>query len=176
MRRALLFFVRLLLTAGRSVRAEEVNPGAATLRGRRAGNVTNQPWTSGRSAWQASAVFALLTIGTVLTGIMRAGHGGTSWPMPITWNPEAAEGGQQCRRPWRSPITRRIWRCSRPMIASSSRRFSRWKWRTAHTGDVLSVWQLENNGALLRDEVRPMTTAEVTRYPVDEVPPCSSIA
>jgi hypothetical protein len=39
----------------------------------------------------------------------------------------------------------------------------------ANTGDSLSVWQLESNGALLVTK-GPMTTAEVGRYPIDDAP------
>ncbi len=38
---------------------------------------------------------------------------------------------------------------------------------TAHVGDTLSVWQLEANGNLLVSKGQ-MTTAEVTRYPIDD--------
>ena len=39
----------------------------------------------------------------------------------------------------------------------------------AYIGDTLSVWQLESTGTLLVTK-GPMTTAEVTRYPIDDSP------
>src|SRR6201999_3399785 len=40
---------------------------------------------------------------------------------------------------------------------------------SAQVGDLLSVWQLESNGTLLVTK-GPMTTAEVSRYPIDDAP------
>ncbi len=40
---------------------------------------------------------------------------------------------------------------------------------SANVGDLLSVWQIESNGGLLVTK-GPMTSAEVSRYPVDEFP------
>ena len=41
--------------------------------------------------------------------------------------------------------------------------------KAAAVGDLLSTWQLENNGNLLVTK-GPLTTAEVSRYPLDDAP------
>jgi hypothetical protein len=164
MRRALFLFACLLLT-GRAFSAEEVKPEPPLSVVRV--NVTNQPWDFGRP-WGKRPPFSRRAIGTVLTGgrvLVTAELVGNANYVEL----ETAEGGQKV------PATVAVvdYEANLALLKTDDEAFLKalqpLEITPAQTGDLLSVWQLESNGALLVTK-GPMTTAEVTRYPIDDSP------
>jgi len=165
MRRALFLFACFVLATGRALCAEEVNPEPPLSVVRV--NVTNQPWDFGRP-WGKRPPYSRRAIGTVLTG----NHVLVTAELVANANYvefETAEGGQKV------PASVEVvdYEANLALLKTEDRDFLKTLQPLevvhAHTGDMLSVWQLENNGALLVTK-GPMTTAEVTRYPVDDAP------
>jgi hypothetical protein len=166
MRRALLLFVSLLvIVAGPLSRAEDVKsePPLSVVRV----NVTNQPWDFGRP-WGKRPPFSRRAIGTVLTGgriLVTAELVGNANYVEL----ETAEGGQKVP----AVVDVVDYEANLALLKTDDKAFLKelkpLEVAAARTGDLLSVWQLESNGALLVTS-GPMTTAEVTRYPIDESP------
>ena len=164
MRRALFLFACLLL-AGPALRADEVSPEPPLSIVRV--NVTNQPWDFGRP-WGKRPPYSRRALGTVLVG----NHVLVTAELVANANYvelETAEGGQKV------PATVEVvdYEANLALLKTDDHEFLKTlqplEVAHARTGDTLSVWQLENNGALLVTK-GPMTTAEVTRYPIDETP------
>lgn len=164
MRRFLLLTVCLLVT-GSALRAEEAKsePPLSVLRV----NVTNQPWDFGRP-WGKRPPYSRRAIGTLLTGnrvLVTAELVANANYVEF----ETAEGGNKV------PATVEVvdYEANLALLKTDDAEFLKalkpLELGSARAGDVLSVWQLENNGALLVTN-GPMTTAEVTRYPIDESP------
>jgi S1-C subfamily serine protease len=162
--RRVIFFACLLL-AGLLARADEVKPEPPLSVVRV--NVTNQAWDFGRP-WGKRPPFSRRAIGTVLTGnrvLVTAELVGNANYVEF----ETAEGGQKV------PATVEVvdYEANLALLKTDNVEFLKalqpLEVAPAHTGDLLSVWQLESNGALLVTK-GPMTTAEITRYPIDESP------
>jgi hypothetical protein len=163
MRRALLLLV-CLLTIG-VLRAEEVKPEPPLSVVRV--NVTNQAWDFARP-WGKRPPLSRRAIGTVISGnrvLVTAELVGNANYVEF----ETADGGQKM------PASVEVvdYECNLALLkaddAAFLKPFKALELTSANVGDLLSVWQLESNGALLVTK-GPMTTAEVTRYPIDESP------
>jgi len=164
MRRALLLLACLFLTS-HAAPAEEVKPEPPLSVVRV--NVTNQPWDFGRP-WGKRPPFSRRAIGTVLTGnrvLVTAELVANANYVEL----ETAEGGQKV------PATVEVvdYEANLALLKTDNVEFLKalqpLEVEAARTGDLLSVWQLESNGVLLITK-GPMTTAEVSRYPIDDSP------
>ena len=163
--RRVLFLLACLALTGRSFSAEETKsePPLSVVRV----NVTNQPWDFGRP-WGKRPPYSRRAIGTVLTGnrvLVTAELVANASYVEL----EAAEGGLK------APATVEVvdYEANLALLKTEEAAFLKplkpLEVAPASTGDLLSVWQLESNGALLVTK-GPMTTAEVTRYPIDDSP------
>ena len=164
MRRALFLFACLFLT-GRVLRAEDVKPEPPLSVVRV--NVTNQAWDFGRP-WGKRPPYSRRAIGTVLTGnrvLVTAELVANANYVEL----ETAEGGQKVP----ASVAVVDYEANLALLTTTDTEFLKalqpLEIAPARTGDLLSVWQLESNGALLVTK-GPMTTAEVTRYPIDDSP------
>ncbi len=164
MRRLAFLLVCLLLTA-RDLRADEVKPDAPTSVVRV--NVTNQPWDFARP-WGKRPPFSRRAIGTILSEnrvLVTAELVANANYVEL----ESAEGGQKV------PATVEVvdYEANLALLKTEDTAFLKeykpLELTHASIGDLLSVWQLESTGTLLVTK-GPMTTAEVTRYPIDESP------
>ncbi len=164
MRRVLFLFACLFLTT-RAWCADEVKPEPPLSVVRV--NVTNQPWDFGRP-WGKRPPYSRRAIGTVLTGnrvLVTAELVANANYVEL----ETAEGGLK------APASVEVvdYEANLALLKTDDGEFLKalqpLEIVHARTGDMLSVWQLESNGALLVTK-GPMTTAEVTRYPVDDAP------
>jgi S1-C subfamily serine protease len=151
-------FLPLVTLRGEEVKAE---PPLSVVRV----NVTNQSWDFGRP-WGKRPPFSRRAIGTVLTGdrvLVTAELVANANYVEL----EAPEGGQKV------PATVEVvdYEANLALIKTDDATFLKGflpiDVGPARVGDVLSVWQLESNGTLLVTN-GTMTTAEVTRYPVEE--------
>ncbi len=164
MRRSL-FLVACLFVPLLAARAEEVKAEAPLSVVRV--NVTNQSWDFGRP-WGKKPPFSRRAIGTVLTGgrvLVTAELVANANYVEL----ETAEGGQKV------PATVEVvdYEANLALLKTDDpnflKAFQPIEVGPAHVGDLLSVWQLESTGTLLVTQ-GPMTTAEVTRYPIDDSP------
>ncbi len=130
-------------------------------------NVTNQAWDFARP-WGKRPPFSRRAIGTVLSGnrvLVTAELVANASYVEL----ETAEGGQK------APATVEVvdYESNLALLKTDDTAFLKplkpLEIGPANTGDVVSVWQLESNGALLATK-GPITTAEVTRYPMDDSP------
>jgi len=130
-------------------------------------NVTNQSWDFGRP-WGKRPPFSRRAIGTVLSGnrvLVTAELVANANFVEL----ETAEGGQKV------PATVEVvdYESNLALLKADDAAFLKplkpLEVAAANVGDMLSVWQLESNGALLVTQAT-MTTAEVTRYPTDDSP------
>lgn len=130
-------------------------------------NVTNQAWDFARP-WGKRPPFSRRAIGTVLSGnrvLVTAELVGNANYVEF----ETADGGQK------APATVEVvdYESNLALLKTDDAAFLKplkpLEIGHANVGDVVSVWQLENNGALLVTK-GPVTTAEVTRYPTDDSP------
>jgi hypothetical protein len=163
--RRILFLFSCLFLAGHVAPAEEVKPEPPLSVVRV--NVTNQAWDFGRP-WGKRPPFSRRAIGTVLTGnrvLVTAELVANASYVEL----ETAEGGQKV------PATIEVvdYEANLALLKTDDVEFLKalqpLEIAAASTGDLLSVWQLESNGTLLVTK-GPMTTAEVTRYPIDDSP------
>ncbi len=130
-------------------------------------NITNQPWDfirpwGKRSPYTRRAIGAVLPGNRVLvTGELVANANYLEFEMP--------EGGR------RAPATIEavdyeanlaVLKADDPKFLDS---FEPLELTTVRVGDAVTVWQLESTGTLLQTK-GSMTTAEVSRYPIDESP------
>jgi S1-C subfamily serine protease len=164
MRRVLFFLACLALTL-RATAAEEVKPEPPLSVVRV--NVTNQPWDFGRP-WGKRPPFSRRAIGTVLAGnrvLVTAELVANANYVEL----ETAEGGQKAP----ASVEFVDYEANLALLHTDDVDFlaalQPLEITTAKVGDMLAVWQLESNGALLVTR-GPMTTAEVTRYPIDDSP------
>jgi hypothetical protein len=130
-------------------------------------NVTNQPWDFGRP-WGKRAPFSRRAIGAVLPGnrvLVTAELVGNANYVEL----ENASGGQKVP----AVVDVVDYECNLAILKTEDTEFMKQvkplEISSASVGDLLSVWQLENNGNLLITK-GAMTTADVTRYPIDESP------
>lgn len=163
MRRVLLLLSCVALSLG-GLRAEEAKTEALSIV---RVNVTNQPWDFGRP-WGKRPPYSRRAIGTVLTG------GRVLVTAELVANAnyvefETAEGGQKVP----AAVAVVDYEANLALLKTDDAEFLKafkpLEVVPARTGDLLSVWQLESNGALLVTS-GPMTTAEVSRYPIDDSP------
>ncbi|MEP6671901.1 MAG: PDZ domain-containing protein [Chthoniobacter sp.] len=165
MRRLALLLACLLLTAARDLRAAEVKPDAPSSVVRV--NVTNQPWDFARP-WGKRPPFSRRAIGTILSEnrvLVTAELVANANYVEL----ESAEGGQKV------PATVEVvdYEANLALLKTEDTAFLKayqpLELTHAGIGDLLSVWQLESTGTLLVTK-GSMTTAEVTRYPIDDSP------
>ncbi|MEA3211100.1 MAG: hypothetical protein QOE70_4157 [Chthoniobacter sp.] len=130
-------------------------------------NVTNQPWDFGRP-WGKRAPFSRRAIGAVLPGnrvLVTAELVGNANYVEF----ETAAGGQKVP----ASVDVVDYECNLALLKTEDSNFLQQvkalEFTSASVGDILAVWQLESNGNLLVTK-GAMTTAEVSRYPVDETP------
>jgi S1-C subfamily serine protease len=130
-------------------------------------NVTNQPWDFSKP-WGKRAPFSRRAIGAVLPGnrvLVTAELVGNANYVEL----ETAAGGQKAP----AAVEAVDYECNLAVLKTDDTAFLKniapLELATAAVGDILSVWQLENNGNLLVTR-GPMTTAEVSRYPGDDSP------
>jgi hypothetical protein len=163
--RRVLFLFACLFFAAHILGADEAKPEPQLSVVRV--NVTNQPWDFGRP-WGKRPPFSRRAIGTVLTGdrvLVTAELVANANYVEF----ETAEGGQKV------PATVEVvdYEANLALLKTDNLEFLKalkpLDVTTATTGDTLSVWQLESNGTLLVTK-GAMTTAEVSRYPIDESP------
>lgn len=128
-------------------------------------NVTQQAWDFGRP-WGKRPPFSRRAIGTVLAGqrvLVTAELVANANYVEL----ETAEGGRKV------PATIEVvdYEANLALLKTEDAAFLKplqpLELAPAKVGDVLSVWQLESTGALLVTN-GTMTTAEVTRYPIDD--------
>ena len=165
MRRAALFLACLLFTIGRDVRAEEVTPEAPLSVVRV--NVTNQPWDFARP-WGKRPPYSRRAIGTILSDnrvLVTAELVANANYVEF----EAAEGGQKVPASVEVVDYEANLALLKPDDTAFLKPFKPLELTHASIGDMLSVWQLESTGTLLVTK-GPMTTAEVSRYPIDDSP------
>jgi len=165
MRRAFLLFTCLLFTTAQGLRAEDIQSEAPSSVVRV--NVTNQPWDFVHP-WGKRPPYSRRAIGTILAGnrvLVTAELVANANYVEF----ETAEGGQKV------PASVEVvdYEANLALLKTDDldflKPFKPLELTPAKIGDVLSVWQLENNGALLVTK-GPMTTAEVARYPADDSP------
>lgn len=165
MRRAVFLLACLLFTVARDVRADEVKPEAPLSVVRV--NVTQQPWDFARP-WGKRPPYSRRAIGTILSDnrvLVTAELVANANYVEF----EAAEGGQKV------PATVEVvdYEANLALLKPEDNAFLKsykpLELTHAAIGDTLSVWQLESTGTLLVTKGQ-MTTAEVTRYPVDDSP------
>lgn len=163
MRRIAFLFACLLLPLACDVRADEVQPEAPMSVVRV--NVTNQSWDFGRP-WGKRPPYSRRAIGTILPDnrvLVTAELVANANYVEL----ETAEGGQKV------PASVEVvdYEANLALLKTDDpaflKPFKPLELTHAHIGDTLSVWQLENTGTLLVTK-GPMTTAEVTRYPIDD--------
>ncbi len=130
-------------------------------------NVTNQPWEFSKP-WGKRAPYTRRAIGAVITGgrvLVTAELVGNANYIEF----EAADGGQKSP----ASIEAVDYECNLALLRADDpailKDIKPLEITTAAVGDMLSIWQLENNGNLLITR-GPMTTAEVSRYPADDSP------
>jgi len=165
MRRLAFLLACLLLTIARDSWADEVKPDAPISVVRV--NVTNQPWDFARP-WGKRPPYSRRAIGTILSEnrILVTAELVTNANYVEL---ESAEGGQKV------PATVEVvdYEANLALLKTEDTAFLKeykpLELTHASIGDLLSVWQLESTGTLLVTK-GPMTTAEVTRYPIDESP------
>jgi S1-C subfamily serine protease len=130
-------------------------------------NVTNQAWDFGkpwgkRPPYSRRAIGAVLADGRVLvTAELVANASYVEF--------ESAGGGQKAPASIQSvdyECNLALLKCDDPEFLKGLKPLDI---APAAVGDLLSVWQLENNGNLLVTK-GAMTTAEVSRYPLDDAP------
>jgi S1-C subfamily serine protease len=165
MRRAVLLLSCLFLTVARDVRADEVKPDAPPSVVRV--NVTNQPWDFARP-WGKRPPYSRRATGTVLSDnrvLVTAELVANANYVEL----ETAEGGQK------APASVEVvdYEANLALLKTDDPAFLKsykpLELTHAAIGDNLSVWQLESTGTLLVTKGL-MTTAEVTRYPIDDSP------
>ena len=165
MHRAILLFTCLLFTAAQGLRADDVKSEAASSVVRV--NVTNQPWDFAHP-WGKHPPYSRRAIGTILAGnrvLVTAELVANANYVEF----EAAEGGQKV------PATVEVvdYEANLALLKTDDLDFLKpykpLELTHANIGDILSVWQLESNGAPLVTK-GPMTTAEVAHYPADDSP------
>ena len=164
MRRVLFLLVFTACTTG-TLRAQEGKADAPLSVVRV--NVTNQSWDFGRP-WGKRPPFSRRAIGTVLSGnrvLVTAELVANANFVEF----ETAEGGQKVPASVEVVDYEANLALLKPDDAAFLKPLKPLEVAAANVGDMLSVWQLESNGALLVTQ-GPMTTAEVTRYPTDEAP------
>lgn len=163
MRPAPLFLALFILIS--AVRAEEAKPEPVLSVVRV--NVTNQAWDFGRP-WGKRPPISRRAIGTVLPGnrvLVTAELVANANYVEF----ETAEGGQK------APASVEVvdYEANLALLKADDASFLKGlkplEIEPAQVGDMLSVWQLENNGNLLVTK-GPMTTADVSRYPIDDAP------
>jgi S1-C subfamily serine protease len=177
MHRAVFFFACLLLGSAGMLPAEEVKVSAVVKTTDEVKaeappsvvrvNVTNQPWDFGRP-WGKRPPYSRRAIGTVIGKnrvLVTAELVGNANYVEF----ENAEGGQKV--PARVDVV--DYEANLALLSTEDTAFLKayqpLELTHARVGDMLAVWQLESNGALLVTK-GPMTTAEVTHYPIDESP------
>ncbi|EDY21491.1 PDZ/DHR/GLGF domain protein [Chthoniobacter flavus Ellin428] len=163
MRRIAFLFASVLLPLACPVQADEVQSEAPQSVVRV--NVTNQPWDFGRP-WGKRPPYSRRAIGTILPDnqvLVTAELVANANYVEL----ETAEGGQKV--PARVEVV--DYEANLALLKTDDvaflKPFKPLELTHAHIGDTLSVWQLENTGTLLVTK-GPMTTAEVTRYPIDD--------
>ena len=165
MRRAFLFFLCLQTLSQCGFADDEVKPEAPLSVVRV--NVTQQPWDFGRP-WGKRPPFSRRAIGTVLAGqriLVTAELVANANYVEL----ETAEGGRKV------PATVEVvdYEANLALLKTDDAAFLQTlepiEVGPAKVGDVLSIWQLESTGTLLAT-TGTMTTAEVTRYPIDDSP------
>src|SRR3954465_6546692 len=141
MRRSL-FLLASLFIAGPALRADEVKPEPPLSVVRV--NVTNQPWDFGRP-WGKRPPYSRRAIGTLLTGnrvLVTAELVANANYVEL----ETAEGGQKV------PASVEVvdYEANLALLKTDDADFLKQLQpldvTSAHTGDLLSVWQLESNG------------------------------
>jgi S1-C subfamily serine protease len=130
-------------------------------------NVTNQPWDFSRP-WGKRPPYSRRAIGAVLPGnrvLVTAELVANANYVEF----ETAAGGQKAP----ASIEAVDYECNLALLRTDDpailKDIKPLEITTAAVGDILSIWQLENNGNLLVTR-GPMTTAEVSRYPGDDSP------
>lgn len=164
MRRVLFLLILTAFSAG-VLRADEAKIDAPLSVVRV--NVTNQSWDFGRP-WGKRPPFSRRAIGTVLSGnrvLVTAELVANANFVEF----ETAEGGQKVPATVEVVDYEANLALLKPDDAAFLKPLKPLEVAPAKVGDVLSVWQLESNGSLLVTQAT-MTTAEVTRYPIDESP------
>ncbi|HSI14254.1 MAG TPA: PDZ domain-containing protein [Chthoniobacter sp.] len=165
MRRAVFLLVCLLFTVARDVRSEEVKPEVPYSVVRV--NVTQQPWDFARP-WGKRPPYSRRAIGTVLSEnrvLVTAELVANANYVEL----EAPDGGLKV------PATVEVvdYEANLALLKAEDpaflKPFKALELTHAFIGDTLSVWQLESTGILLVTKGQ-MTTAEVTRYPIDDSP------
>ncbi len=130
-------------------------------------NVTNQPWDTSRP-WGKRPPYTRRAIGAVLPG----GRVLVSAELVADANYvefEMPEGGRK------TPASVEVvdYECNLAILKGDDEKFlsefKPFELTEATPGDRLSIWQLENTGVVLGTE-GPMTTAEVSNYPIDDSP------
>ena len=130
-------------------------------------NVTNQPWDFGRP-WGKRPPYSRRAIGAVLPG------GRVLVTAELVTNAnyvefETASGGQKVP----AAVDTVDYECNLALLKTEDpeflRRLKPLEVAASAVGDQLSVWQLESNGNLLVTK-GALTTAEVSRYPLDDSP------
>ena len=130
-------------------------------------NVTNQPWDFGKP-WGKRAPYSRRAIGAVLAGnrvLVTAELVANANYVEF----EKATGGQKAPATveavdYESNLA--LLKCDDPEFLKSLKPL---EISAAAVGDVLAVWQFESNGNLLVTKAA-LTTAEVSRYPLDDAP------
>ena len=129
-------------------------------------NVTNQPWDLSRP-WGKRPPFSRRAIGAVLTGgrvLVTAELVANANYLEL----ESAGGGQKVP----ATIENVDYESNLALLKTDAPTFlkglKQLEVAPANVGDLLSVWQLEANGNLLVTK-GALTTAEVSRYPIDDV-------
>ena len=130
-------------------------------------NITNQPWDFIRP-WGKRSPYTRRAIGAVLpgkrvlvTGELVANANYLEFEMP--------EGGQRVPASIEAvdyEANLAVLKADDPKFLDS---FEPLELTTVRVGDTVTVWQLESTGTLLQTK-GSMTTAEVSRYPIDESP------
>lgn len=130
-------------------------------------NVTNQPWDFGRP-WGKRAPYSRRAIGAVLPGnrvLVTAELVANANYLEF----ETAAGGQKVP----AEVAAVDYECNLALLKTDDPTFLQQvkplEIGPATVGDMLSIWQLENNGNLLVTR-GPMTTAEISGYPADDAP------
>ncbi len=130
-------------------------------------NVTNQAWDFGRP-WGKRPPYSRRAIGAVLPNnrvLVTAELVGNANFVEF----ESAGGGQKVP----AAVESVDYECNLALLKTDDPEFLKslkpLKVSAAAVGDTLSTWQLESNGNLLVTK-GPLTTAEVSRYPLDDAP------
>jgi S1-C subfamily serine protease len=130
-------------------------------------NVTNQPWDFGKP-WGKRPPYSRRAIGAVLPG----NHVLVTGELVANANYvefETAAGGQKAP----ASVEAVDYECNLALLKCDDSEFLKnlkpLEITPASVGDMLSVWQFEANGNLLVTK-GALTTAEVSRYPLDDAP------